>query len=299
MSNLNYPEPLTPGDTIGIAALSSPFDREAFDNGVALIESWHYRVRVPESIFARDGFLAGSDRQRAEGFNGLMADSDIKAIICARGGYGSLRTLPYLDWDLISDNPKIVAGFSDVTALLTSLYERCRLACFHAPNVAGLGAADDLTRTGLKEILASGPPPRIGVADPVVLQPGTARAPIIGGNLTVLCHMLATPFAPRFEGHILLLEDRGEAPYRIDRMLTQMKMAGALAGVAGVALGCFTDCGDTRIIYKCITEIFADMRIPILGGFAFGHERTNLTVPLGCEAFLTTDPPALAFQWQG
>jgi len=292
---MNFPPPLNPGDTIGIPAPASPFKKELFDQGVDLIKSIGYRVSIPEETYLREGYLAGSDQKRAATLNHMFGDPNIRAIVCARGGYGSMRMLPHLDIDRIRNNPKLVMGFSDLTALLWMLYDRCNLITCHGPTVTTLAAADPTTLKGVAAILKGDHPAALYPDEGVVLRAGASSGPIIGGNLTTLCHLTGTEFAPNFKKSILLLEDRGEAPYRIDRMLSQMRLAGCLDGLSGVLLGTFKDCSDPQAVYRIVTEIIDDPGVPILAGFGIGHAETNIPVPFGVEAFLDTDTQVVRF----
>ena len=289
------PPRVEPGDTIGVAAPAGPFKKELFDQGIQVLKSLGYRVFIPEAVFKKTGYLAGSDRGRAETLNRLFADPKIKAIICARGGYGAMRTLRFIDFQSIRENPKILLGFSDVSALLSALYTRCSLVTFHGPTVTHLAGADDVTIQALASALSRDQPMEIPARTGQTLRPGSAVGRVVGGNLTTLCHLLGTDFAPDFRNHLLLLEDVGEAPYRVDRMLTQMRLAGCLDAVAGVVLGSFKNCGRTNEIYRIVTEVFNNQEIPVLAGFDIGHEKPNLTVPLGMEAVLDADRQVLQF----
>ncbi len=280
-SKVRIPARLELGDTIGMVAPSSPFDHQAFQLGIAVLEKKGFRVTVPDNLFSEKGYLAGSDKQRALQLNDSFANPAIKAILCARGGFGALRILPFLDYDLISRNPKILIGFSDVTALLAVLYFKCHLMTFHGPVATSLGCAPSETQNAFfKAILGKGAL-QIKSPQPICLNPGIVTGPLAGGNLTTLCHLVGTAFAPDLSDHILLLEDRGEATYRIDRMLFHMKLAGCFDNLAGLALGTFEGCGPTESVYTIVKNIFKTKDIPIAGGFEIGHGTQNLTVPLG------------------
>ena len=289
------PPRLKPGDTIGIVAPAGPFDPKIFSQGLNTVESLGFRIRASDEIFEKTGYLAGNDAQRARLVNRLFKDPAIHAILCARGGFGSLRILPLMDFDVIRENPKVFIGFSDITALLTSITTHSGLVSFHGPNVTTLAKATEITRNTLLEAISSDIPLEVQPANGVVIQAGRAQGPLIGGNLTTLCHLLATPFETRFKDRILLLEDRGEALYRIDRMLFQMKLAGCFDGIAGLVLGSFEECGTRDGIYQIFKEHFQDTPIPILAGFDIGHGKQNMTVPFGIEATLDTERQVLSF----
>lgn len=289
------PARLRPGDTIGIVAPASPFNEEAFGSGIAVLESMGFHVSVPEDLTYRKGYLAGSDTHRGEMVNRLFADPAIDAILCARGGFGSMRILTHLDFESIRAHPKILVGFSDVTALLSAVYERCRLVTYHGPVVALLGEASRKTRGSFYHALTAGESLMICPDEGSTLRPGSVTGPVSGGNLTTLCHLMGTPYQPSFYGHILMLEETGEKHYRIDRMLTQMRLAGSLDGVAGLILGAFDDCGDIEDVYRIVETIFKEDPIPMLAGLDFGHGKHNLTVPLGLAATLDADAQTLSY----
>ena len=289
------PPRLKPGDTIGLVAPAGAFDHEIFRQGLSTLESMGYRTQVPDEVYGRNGYLAGSDELRARLVNMLFKDPEVQAIICARGGFGSLRMLPLIDFEIIRNHPKIFIGFSDISALLTAITHRSNLVTFHGPMVTSLAAAPEPTCSALTAAVASDITLEIAPASGVVIRPGRAEGLITGGNLATLCHLMGTPFQSQFKNHILLLEDRGEARYRIDRMLSQMKLAGCFDGVAGLMLGSFEECGDLAGIYQIFDELFHDRHIPILAGFDVGHGHRNLTLPLGMTAVLDTDKQTLSF----
>jgi len=289
------PPRLVPGDTIGVVAPAGPFEKEKFLQGVAVLESMGFRVAFDDEIFGKHGYLAGTDDQRAGRVNRLFADKSIKAIICARGGFGAMRTLALIDYEAVQSNPKIFIGYSDISALLSVLYKRCGLVTFHGPMISTLADTDKLTKDALLTALASDTMLKLAPKKGLVIRPGLASGPVVGGNLTTLCHLVGTPCEPELKGRILLLEDKGEAAYRIDRMLSQMKLAGCFEDLAGLILGSFEDCGDMAEICRIAKEIFGGDDIPVLSGFDCGHGKANITIPLGLEATLDTDRQQLIF----
>lgn len=289
------PERLVPGDCIGIAAPASPFDRQRFDRGVRVLQELGFQPFIAEGIFEKADYLAGSDFHRAQIINSLFAQEHIKAVFCARGGFGSMKILPFLNYPAICKAPKIVIGFSDVTALLAALQQRCGLVVFHGPMVTTLAECPEETCKGLLAALCSDNALELVAQDPCVIRSGKASGKVCGGNLSTLCHLVGTAYMSRFKRGILLIEERGEAPYRIDRMLSQMKLAGCFSDLAGVVLGDFQDCGPIEQIIRIVAQIFEDVPIPIVGGFKLGHDSINLTAPLGIEATLDAQSASLKY----
>jgi len=290
------PRGVASGDSIGIVAPGSPFDKIKFEKGISVLAEMGFRPIFTDELFLKDGYLAGPDLHRARILNEAFLDDQIKAIWCARGGYGSLRMLKHLDFDMIYSHPKIFIGCSDISAILNVLYLRCNMVSFHGPMIESLGAADHRTQQSVFEAISSRQLWALRPERAVVIHHGISSGRVTGGNLTTLCHLIGTPFQPDFSGTILLLEDTGEAPYRVDRMLSQMKMAGCFEGVTGMILGSFEKCGEIDQIYNIFQDIFSDSDFPILAGFDIGHGQPNVTIPFGLDAKLDTEAGELAFQ---
>jgi muramoyltetrapeptide carboxypeptidase len=297
--NLILPPPLKPGDCVGIAAPASHFEQGALEQGVAALTEMGFQVRPGAALFDRAGYLAGTDAARAGDLLGLFQDPEIKAILCARGGYGSMRLLPRLDWELIRRHPKIFLGFSDISVLLNLFYQRAGLIAYHGPLVTELGRVSEATRRALRQALTTRDDLLLRPPQPRILNPGRAEGPLMGGNLTLLCHMLGTAHEPRVEGHILFIEDRGEELYRIDRMLWQLKLAGWFEAITGLVLGYFTDCGALDGIDELAADMGRQARIPVMAGFEIGHEDPNMTLPVGCPAILDTQRGELRIKRSG
>ncbi len=251
-------------------------------------------MRVAPGTQARQGYLAGDDGARAAALNQLVRDPDVRAIIAARGGYGLMRILDRLDADALRRDPKILVGFSDVTALLCWAQARANLRCIHGPMVAQLGDLPESDVTWLYRIMEDKRPP--GPLD-LALQPIGARAdgdagavegPLLGGNLCLLSHLLGTRYALDFTGAVLLFEDVGERPYRIDRYLTHLGLAGALRSSAAAVVGELTDCVETANddhpgALEVVDERLGQYGIPGLGGLPLAHGRRNLALPMGAR----------------
>ncbi len=285
---------LKPNDVIGVAAPSARFDIQAFENGVASLKKLGFDVHIPNGITSSYRYFAGTDRQRADVLNSLFADPKVKGIIAARGGFGAMRLLPLLDWDIIAKNPKLFMGFSDPTALICSLVSRAGICALHSPNLVSLGQADKKTLHSFAKTV-TGSFTRMDLPSGQVLAGGGAAGRLSGGNLATLVHMIGTVYQPDFTGSILFIEDVGEPAYKIDRMLTQMKMAGVLDGVRGVVTGSFENCDNERYIPQIIQEVFAGANIPICMGLEVGHGAVNLSLPMGTQVVLDADRACL--QW--
>ena len=286
---------LKPGDTLGIIAPSSPFSREAFEKGIAIIRGMGFEICLADGLFEQQGYLAGEDDMRAAGLQQMFVDDGIQGIVCARGGYGALRLLARLDYAAISGHPKPFVGFSDTTALHQALLNKAGLVTFHGPMICSLGRDKAISRAALEKVLTGKGPMAISAKENRSLRKGIAEGVLVGGNLATLCHLLATPFAQPLAGKILLLEEVNEAPYRIDRMLTHMKMAGCFRGLAGVMVGQFEDCGPPGEIEDILLDCFDDTGLPVSAGFAVGHGRCNETVALGIRARLDATTGVLTF----
>lgn len=289
MTSVIKPPPLENGGTVGIAAPASPFDREAFIRGVRAIEGAGYRVVYGEGIFSRDGYLAGSDRRRAEELEGLFADPAVKAVFCARGGYGSQRILPLLDAGAIRRAPKIFLGYSDITALHGFIGRECGLATFHGPLVTEMGAMDKGALRALLSSLGNAAPWGELACGLEALRGGRGEGPIAGGSLSVFRATLGTRYAPVTEGRILFFEDRGEKPYAVDRLFSALRLSGALAGARGLLLGRFIpptgwDGGDGAYqeeIRRIALDATDGCAFPVLAGFPAGHFTGSRCFPLG------------------
>jgi len=295
---LNRPEALA-GRVVAAAAPSSCFDRELFLRGVKRLEQAGAPVRVPEEVYARRGFLAGSDEQRASALVRAWEDPDAGAVWCARGGYGSLRILPLLDFERMASAPRLMAGFSDVTALFSVLCGRLRVPAIHAPVATALGKMEQAHAAeaagALVRLLSGEPPLPLRADPPLTLRPGKAEGRLLGGNLATLCSLCGTPFFPDLAGCVLFLEDHREAPYRIDRMLAQLRLSGLLSGVTGVALGGFSDCGPPDQVEQVLADALSPLEVPVAGGFPAGHGKRNLPFALGVPVSLDADAGVITF----
>lgn len=304
MKNFLKPERLNFGDTIGIIApASAPPDLKAVDRAGEALERFGFKPKLAKNVRARLGFIAGTDRERAADLMAMFADKKVKAIICLRGGYGSARILDRLDYDVIQRNPKILSGYSDITSLHFALAQKVNLISIHAPMLNGALAdpkVPEFTKKSFfRTVMEAKPAGSIcdGYAEKTVaiLRGGMAEGRLIGGNLSLICASLGTPFEPSFKGKILFFEDVGEKPYRLDRMLTQLLNAGILSQVAGVAVGVNQDCNDPaakaggeyrQTAADVVKERLASLRVTVVTGLPFGHVDLNATIPVGARATL-------------
>lgn len=293
MSEWTLPR-LRAGERIAVVAPAGPFDHAAFSAGVARL-SERYEVRHAATITAREGFFAGSDARRLQELRDALTDDAVSAIVAVRGGYGSARLLPALDPALLSRRPKLLVGFSDITAL-HALWARAQVGSLHGPMVAALGRGSDAQLQRWFDAVEGTPPARVTGLQ--TLAPGRAEGRLLGGNLAVLCALLPTPFAPPLRGAVLFLEDVGERPYRIDRMLTTLEHAGVLSQVAGVVLGHFTEAApgpDGTAVETVLARRLADLGIPVAAGLPAGHVDDNLPLPLGRQVVLDAGAGTLDF----
>ncbi len=271
---------LAPGDVVSVIAPSSPFDRAAFDQGLARLGE-RYRPRLLPGIFERERYLAGSDARRAEALNEALADAESRAIFCARGGYGAMRLLPALAFP---ERPKLLVGFSDITALHAALQVH-GWRSLHGPVLTQLGKLDPACVRALFDCLESSH--HLPALAGIPVAPGQVEGPVLGGNLSVLTRLVGTPYLPRLDGAILFLEDVGEAPYRIDRMLQHLALAGLLGRIAGMALGTFAGCGDAELSGSAIArEMALRLGLPCVAELDVGHGSENRPLPLGARAQL-------------
>lgn len=290
---------LKTGDSIGVIAPAGPVTPSELHAGIALLEATGFRVILSPDLYAQRDYLAGDDETRLREFHAMFENREIKAVICARGGYGTLRLLHGIDFELIRKNPKIFVGYSDITALHWAIYAKTRMVTIHGPMIKGLAENGRGNLDILLDLVSSDRPFQYDFSGKTIVREGRARGVILGGNLCMICHLIGTPFMPSLKGAVLFLEDRGEPLYRIDRMLTQLRLSGLLEGLAGVIAGDFLDCGDPHAIYRLLDETLFDYDIPILGGLPLGHGVENLSLPLGVEALLDTHSMSLSITETG
>lgn len=296
---------LKPGDTLGLIAPGSYISEDELKDSKENLEKLGYKVFYDDRILSKTGYLAGTDESRAEEVNSMFADKNVQGIICARGGYGCARILPMLDYNLIKSNPKVLIGYSDVTALLNGIYVETGLVTFHGP--VGISSFNDFSVTYFNEVLvhpekdlvlisAKGEDEKDNNGIKTIVS-GKAVGELIGGNLSVLNSLIGTKYDFNGEGKIVFLEEIGEEPYRIDRMLTQLIQSGKFDKAAGIAMGVFKDCEPKEkdpsfsmsfSLMEVLFDRLSNLNIPVIYGMSFGHIKNKFTLPIGIKAELDT-----------
>jgi muramoyltetrapeptide carboxypeptidase len=299
------PKRLAAGDTLGLVLpASAEYTRDEVMLSKEQLELLGFKVAIGEHAFDRHGYFAGTDRDRAADVNRMFADDRIAGVVCYTGGWGSPRILPYLDYDLMARKPKVLIGYSDITAMLNAIFQRTGLVTFHGP--VGSSVFDVYTQENFRRVVMTAEPAG-PLAQPakkpdqlidrvnriVRLSPGKATGRLAGGNLTMLASLMGTPYEIDTGGALLFLEDIREDVYRIDRMLTQLALGGKLDAAAGVLFGRCTECGTGRASAFSLEDVlrdrFGSLRKPAVSGLSFGHIEQKLTLPVGVSATLDAD----------
>lgn len=289
-SPLQRPPMLARGDRVGLIAPASPPTAADLEQARAHVESLGLIAVMGDFVRARDGYLAGTDAQRAADFNHMARDASIRAIVAIRGGYGTMRILEQLDYAAIRQDPKIVLGFSDLTALLNAVTTRAAVVTFHGPLGAHGSSWSGVAREYVEQLLFSAQPPaRLQIVDPRPIVPGRARGRLAGGNLSLIAALTGTPFAVPARDALLFFEETEEAPYRLDRMLTQLALAGELGAASGILAGLCTKCtpkGSSPTAEQVIAERLQVAGRPAVAGAPVGHIPAQWVLPIGVLAEL-------------
>lgn len=308
-SRLNKPKALRHGDTIGIIAPAWSFDPDNFKRGVTKLCKLGFKLKYSQSIFNKYWSMAGYDQQRAGQINRMFADKEVKAIFCAKAGYGSIRTIPYLDRHIIRRNPKIFVGYSDITFLLAYLYKIANMVVFHGPVVSG-EMRDDMNMLTLKyllhAIMQTKPIGQLTFNTLKVLRRGRATGNLVGGNMSLVMSTIGTRYDINTDNKILFLEDVGEGLETIDNYLMQLRLAGKLKKVKGIIFGrmlrCVDHSGKKYTIRNILEDILRHIDVPIIYGFPSGHRMLgdpNITLPLGVSVTVDTDRPRIIINESG
>lgn len=304
-NNLIKPKALAKGDIIGLITPASAISRTAFESSLSNLESLGFKVKHSPNMRVKKGFLAGTDQQRIDDLQTMFEDDTVNGIVCARGGYGSGRLVTQLDYELIKRNPKVFVGYSDITALHYAIHRMTGLVTFHGPVAASSFPKNtekyftDIIIKGkdnvkLSSVETDGKDPAF---DHFVINPGEAEGAFVGGNLSLMVSMLGTAYDLDFKDKIVFIEEIGESPYRVDRMLTQLLNSGKLTEAAGIALGVFKGCetrpddpdfGDSLSLKEVLLDRLQGIGIPVAYGFPIGHIAENATLPMGIPAKLDT-----------
>lgn len=297
------PQRLKKGDLIGLVTPGSPIKREQLDETVLKLENLGFRTYYRDSVLSEYGYFAGPDQERADELMHMFSREEVDAIWCVRGGYGSIRILNLLDFELIKKNPKVFMGYSDITALLTSIYEQTGLVTFHGP--VGISDFNDFTVKSLEKVIMD-PGSRYRFPykrgndteenpefDRYTIHGGKAEGELIGGNISVLDSMIGSRFEPDFENRIAYLEEIEEKTYRVDKMLFHLLEATNLKKAAGIVMGVMSDCNindEPRLTLKeAIGDLLEPLEIPVSYGLSFGHIKKMVTIPNGIKARMNAD----------
>ncbi len=297
------PARLRVGDTVGLITPGSFLDDAGLEKAVTQVQGLGLRVKPGQYVRAERGFLAGTDSERLADLHAMFADREVKAIWCGRGGYGCGRLLPLIDLELIRKNPKVLIGYSDITALLNYISRETGLVTYHGPVASS--AFPPYTQEGILNAVMEGrtlQPIELSDAtiDRFVIRPGMASGRLWGGNLSLLAAAAGTDYAPPIRDSLLFIEEIGEKPYRIDRMLTQLRQAWKLEEAAGIMLGTFADCeadaADRSLTLKeTLIDRLGDLDLPVAYGFPIGHIDDMCTLPVGLTASMDTASMVIEF----
>lgn len=309
-TTLRKPPRLRAGDTVGLVVPATPmgdrFDMELVADNV---RAMGLKPKIAPHALTRTGYFAGEDEARAADVNAMFADDEVKAVFAVRGGWGCARILPHIDWEVVKANPKLLLGYSDITALHMAMVARAGFGTVHGPNAGG--AWGKLSWDSFRAVAFEGATPTY--ANPVAkddrlvqragrirtLRGGKARGRLLGGNLTIVSSLMGTPWLPDFDGAILFLEDVDEAEYRIDRMLTQLALGGVLDKVAGVAFGQCTNCRASGpslgafTLSEVLEHHLTPLGVPVFQGLEFGHIDNQFSLPVGVMAEIDADAGTL------
>ncbi|MCY6484767.1 LD-carboxypeptidase [Clostridium aestuarii] len=280
------------GDTIGLISPASPEISSKIKETISFLKKQGFKVKQGNHLYDKWGYLAGKDINRVSDITDMFLDDEIDMILCIRGGYGSMRLLPLIDFEIIKNNPKIFVGFSDITTLLNTIALRCNLITFHGPMGSSNFQSKETLKSFLNTIMKCNKP--YSLSNPLntslnCIYKGKAKGRIVGGNLSLICSTLGTPYEIDTKNNILFIEEIDEKPYVIDRFLTQLYLAGKLQQCSGFILGQFKDCSlsnyeNSLTIDDIINDKILSFKKPTLSNFMCGHSYPNLTLPIGAQA---------------
>lgn len=284
---------LGPGSAVALVAPAGPFEEDAYQKGASLLRSAGYAVVPGKNAFKRRGYLAGTDLDRIEDLTEALINPEIEAVICIRGGYGSGRLLPLIAFENFISNPKPFIGHSDITFLHLGLAAMAGWTTFHGPNLVGMSEVEQKAQSVL-DCLSGKASFHWTLGPEQVLRSGRAEGPVLGGNLSCLTRLIGTPYMPDTAGALLLIEDCGEALYRLDRMMNHLRLASVLQSLGAILLGDFDRCAAEDDICAMIMDHVSDCDFPVVRGLPFGHGERNDVIPLGAPFLLDTNERVLA-----
>ncbi len=292
------PKRLKAGDTIGLITPSAPITRQQLDDTVEKLHKLGFKTFYRDTVLSQYGYFAGKDQERADEMMGMFSNKQVDAILCVRGGYGAIRILDMLDYDLIKENPKVFMGYSDITAFINAIHNRTGLVTFHGP--LGVSKLNEFVWYSFESVVMNPenhhkyryerePGTQANPEfDRYTINSGKATGKLIGGNISVIASMIGSDFEPDFENKIVFLEEIEEKTYRVDKMLVHLLQATNLKKAAGIVFGVFNQCNindEPRLTLKqAIADLFEPLTIPISYGFPFGHIDNIITLPIGIEA---------------
>jgi muramoyltetrapeptide carboxypeptidase len=291
------PQRLKKGDTVGVVAPASPPNLKKMEQAICFLKELGLEAKLGKHVTSSYGYLAGKDEERLQDLHDMFADKEVKAIICARGGFGTARLAEQLDYELIKNNPKIFWGYSDITFLYTAIHQRTGLVTFHGPMLSsdmGRGDTHERTKHSFQQLFSARPVVYTEEISPLeIINGGKAEGETAGGNLSILVSTLGTPFEVDTKGKILFIEEIGEEPYKVDRMLNQLKMAGKLADASGIVIGSFNHCepkeqNRSLSLDEVIADYVKTASKPAMKGFKIGHCSPHITLPIGVKVTMDT-----------
>lgn len=299
------PDRLKIGDKVAVVGLAGAvWNKKVIPNFKLVLENLGLLPWFAPSVYKQSGYLSGTDDERLNDLKQALLDPEIKAVFCIRGGWGIARIVENMDWEWFVENPKIIIGFSDITYLLNAITFRTGLVTYHGP--VGNSGWNSFTVDALKKALFSSEVLQLSTdalqqIDAKIHRPGKAKGALIGGNLCVFASMLGSPYFPDCQGKILVLEEIGEEPYRIDRMLSSLRLAGVFSQISGLILGEFTDCypespEHSYSLSEVLQQHFGAAEFPVLSNAPIGHTENKWTLPFGVEAVLDADLGTLTYQ---
>lgn len=303
---MHIPKRLTKGDKIGLIAPASGTTKDKVKKGVEAIEALGFEVEIGASCYEKYGYLAGSDNIRSNDINNMFSDTSIDGIFCIRGGYGTVRLLEKLDYEMIKENPKVFVGYSDITTLHINFNQRCKFVTYHGPmpTIDMIDSFDEFSKESLLNAVFNQ-----GGGNSVIINPpqfnietykgGTAEGVLIGGNLSLISATIGTPYEIDTRGKILFIEDIDEEPYTIDRMLSQLRLAGKLNDAEGIILGDFCNCEpkekNSLTLEKAMADVLGYLDKPIIQGLRAGHCNPMLTLEFGRKIIMDADKLVLKY----